>query len=82
MTCRRFQEDFHTLSGISELCMQWLPCCMVSPVPSGSVGSAAHLARGCPGTVVPPGNAGLAVCAAWLPDSSLAVTVLSGAVPT
>lgn len=55
---------------------------MVNPVPWGSVGSVAHLARSCPGTVVPPGNAGLAVCATWLLDSFLAVTVLSGAVPT
>lgn len=69
--------DFST-----QLCVQWVAHCMVNPVPSGSVGSAAHLVRGCAGTMVLPDNKGLAVCAAWLPDSFLAVAVLSGPMPS
>lgn len=33
--------DFST-----QLCVKWVPCCMVNPVPSCHVGSAAHLACG------------------------------------
>lgn len=47
----------------------------------GSVGSAAHWACSCAVTMVLLGIAGLAVCAAQLPDSFLAAAVLSGAVP-
>lgn len=66
----------------AQMCVKWVPCCMVNPVPSCHVGSAAHLACGCAGTVVLPGHTELAVYAAWLPDSFLAVAVLSGAVPS
>lgn len=36
----------------AQQCLQWVPCCMVNPVPSDIGGFAAHVPHGCAGAVV------------------------------